>query len=86
MHTSILHIEVIGFGQIQQVLSLPLRIAFETSSLRVSELRDRLCHDYPEAKAALSVCACAIGDRLVPDQEFISSSCQIVLLSPVSGG
>lgn len=78
-------IKIDAFGAVERQLDPNLEMVCPINST-VATVLDQVGQEYPEAKAMIERCACAIGEDIISRQRKLNSDTTLVLLSPVAGG
>lgn len=78
-------IKIDAFGAVERQLAPNLEMVCPINST-VATVLDQVGQEYPEAKAMIERCACAIGEDIISRQRKLNSDTTLVLLSPVAGG
>lgn len=80
-----IQIQIDCYGAVEKLLPHNLVINIKKDIL-IKAFIEELKTLYPKANEMLEHCACAVEDRIVSRQEYLSEDCTLVLLSPVAGG
>ena len=76
-------IQIKAFGMAREILGGTTEIDFE--GITVKDLRDELHARYPDLKSLASIMV-AVNQQYAPDDIHLSTTDEIVLIPPVSGG
>ncbi|MNQ99668.1 Molybdopterin synthase catalytic subunit [compost metagenome] len=80
-----LHIQLFA-GLVDLFGTSVLTISAPQEFITIAQLKDKIIADYPSASAQLPICFFAKNQAYAGDQETVTSSDELALIPPVSGG
>lgn len=80
-----IQIKIEAFGAIERQLPQDLNLKFSHEIL-IDDVLAQVKQSYPKSAQMLDLCACAVGEDIIPRQTILSHDTTLVLLSPVAGG
>ncbi len=81
-----MNLKVLAFGIAKDIVGgSSLDLQLNSASATVGELKEKLAQDFPQFKNLRSF-AIAVNEEYAEDGQMISSSDEVVIIPPVSGG